>query len=211
MVNNFRFRGQYYDSETGLHYNWHRYYDPKTGRYLTADPIGLAGGINPYVYVQNDPINMIDPYGLFGVEDMPLLPDSWVDFSAGLGDALLWGFGDDLRDALGIGGVDPCSSAYRYGGWTSFAIGSSRLAYGAVAKGYSVLASSGAAASAFRSGLKNAFRLGAGKNWRPPDLSKYATDEALRAAAGRTNPYVNTYAGGVTAAGAAGGSGCGCQ
>jgi RHS repeat-associated protein len=66
VENPFRFQGQYYDAETGYHYNYHRYYDPKTGRYLTPDPIGLAGGINPYVYVQNDPVNWIDPYGLFG-------------------------------------------------------------------------------------------------------------------------------------------------
>jgi RHS repeat-associated protein len=63
-VNNFRFAGQYYDAETGLHYNWHRYYDPKMGRYLTPDPIGLAGGINRYIYANLNPINSIDPLGL---------------------------------------------------------------------------------------------------------------------------------------------------
>jgi RHS repeat-associated protein len=68
------YAGQYYDQETGLHYNYHRYYDPKLGRYLRADPIGLAGGINPYVYTFNNPVNLIDPFGLeapiFGSSDM---------------------------------------------------------------------------------------------------------------------------------------------
>lgn len=64
VVNNFRFAGQYYDQETGLHYNYHRYYDPRTGRYLRADPIGLEGGINLFVYAGNNPINLIDPEGL---------------------------------------------------------------------------------------------------------------------------------------------------
>jgi RHS repeat-associated protein len=67
LANNFRFLGQYYDEETGLYYNYHRYYDPRTGRYLTPDPIGLAGGINLYSYVHNNPINWADPQGLFKI------------------------------------------------------------------------------------------------------------------------------------------------
>jgi len=58
------FPGQYYDQETGLHYNYFRYYDPSTGRYLTADPIGQLAGPNLYSYVGNNPLFWIDPYGL---------------------------------------------------------------------------------------------------------------------------------------------------
>jgi RHS repeat-associated protein len=65
VVNNIRLPGQYYDAETGLHYNYHRYYDPKTGRYLTPDPIGLAGGINLYPYAFCNPISHKDDKGLF--------------------------------------------------------------------------------------------------------------------------------------------------
>jgi RHS repeat-associated protein len=61
---NLRFPGQYYDRETGLHYNHQRYYDPQTGRYISYDPIGLAGGINPYTYVRNNPLRYTDPRGL---------------------------------------------------------------------------------------------------------------------------------------------------
>ncbi len=61
--NPIRFQGQYYDSESGLHYNHFRYYDPQTGRFISQDPIGLLGGINHYQYAPNH-INWIDPLGL---------------------------------------------------------------------------------------------------------------------------------------------------
>jgi RHS repeat-associated protein len=67
VENPFRFPGQYYDSETGLHYNWNRYYDPKTGRYLTPDPIGLEGGVNLFVYAVDNPLTFLDVTG-FTVE-----------------------------------------------------------------------------------------------------------------------------------------------
>ena len=66
ITNNLRFPGQYYDEETELHYNWHRYYDPKFGRYTRPDPIGFLGGTNLYAYCWNNPINIFDNQGLMG-------------------------------------------------------------------------------------------------------------------------------------------------
>ncbi len=73
VTSNLRFPGQYYDAETGKHYNWNRYYDPRSGRYTQTDPIGFGGGDeNLYRYAYGDPTNWIDPMGLY----------SWNEFMA---------------------------------------------------------------------------------------------------------------------------------
>ncbi len=60
-----RYQGQYFDTETGLHYSLSRYYDPDCGRFISRDPIGLMGGLNTYRYGPN-PVFWIDPTGLTG-------------------------------------------------------------------------------------------------------------------------------------------------
>jgi len=65
IPNPLRLPGQYYDAETGLHYNRFRYYSPEWGRYVSKDPLAQAGGLNLYAYVGNNPLNQADPMGLW--------------------------------------------------------------------------------------------------------------------------------------------------
>ena len=131
--------------------------------------------------------------------------DTVVNAAAGLGDGLLLGQGDKLRKFLNIdGGVDSDTLSYKVGSTASFAAGSGRIAYAGLAKGGSILAKSGAHASRFRTNLKKWFGFGLTKNIRVPNLSKYGSDTALRAASGRTNLTMNVYGAGVAASGANG-------
>ncbi len=69
IENNLRFPGQYYDSETGFYYNFHRYYMPEIGRYLREDEVKDKWDFNLYVYVGDRPISLIDSYGLIEIKN----------------------------------------------------------------------------------------------------------------------------------------------
>lgn len=107
VENNLRFQGQYFDEETGLHYNRHRYYNPSTGQFVTQDPAGLLGGVNGYQYAPN-PMLWVDPLGLKAkdcelaklVDDDParaffkikgMIQSGDLDFSTGKDEAVFWG------------------------------------------------------------------------------------------------------------------------
>jgi RHS repeat-associated protein len=65
LSQNIRFPGQWFQAETGLYQNWMRDYDPTTGRYLEADPLGLVDGPSVYGYARQSPVRWTDPEGLF--------------------------------------------------------------------------------------------------------------------------------------------------
>jgi RHS repeat-associated protein len=100
----FRFPGQVFDAESGLHYNLYRDYDPTTGRYLEADSLGLQAGINVYAYAQSSPSNLKDPTGqnVFGLvtlgASINMLKEGVPAYECGQG-------GSDLARTVGRAGL----------------------------------------------------------------------------------------------------------
>jgi RHS repeat-associated protein len=96
-----RFPGQWFQSESGLHQNWMRDYDPTTGRYLQADPLGLVDGASVYGYVKQNPGRLIDPRGEEAVTERTVGVLGVAAFCAAIDGPLP--FGDAI--ALGVLGV----------------------------------------------------------------------------------------------------------
>jgi type VI secretion system secreted protein VgrG len=176
FVFDLRFPGQRYDAVTGLHYNYRRDYDPEAGRYIQVDPIGLAGGINPYLYANGSPLRHTDPLGLYaGIDD------------------LVFATGGALVGLVGQGFSDLLSG--QFSGWEDYA-GS---AIGGAVSGEALLYSGpvgagiagGAATNFSKQALKNLSKKQCGFN-----LTSFASDSA---AGGLTGFIPGVRVAGITA------------
>jgi len=135
---NIRMPGQYVDAESGLFYNWNRYYNPNIGRYISSDPIGIDGGLNTFLYAEANPVMYMDPEGLYSLwdfqGDIADATISGLQGLAGLTDALTLGQSKAYRERTGQDYVDPCDGVYAVGAGLG-AVAQSTALGGSVYKG----------------------------------------------------------------------------
>ena len=172
----------------------------------SKDPIGFDGGNNWYAYVGNNPVNGVDPLGLYGLWDFGY--DS-LNFASGLGNAITFGgttwLAEQLSsdsDAAIIRQAKNCSGSFKAGEWASLGLGAGRLAYAGLSKGASLAYAAedasmadAEAASAIRNSLKKWFRVNPWSTYKVYPFEQmqatYGTANEIIAAAGRTDKIIN--------------------
>jgi RHS repeat-associated protein len=195
IQNRFLWQGREYSWKTGLYYFRTRWYEPVTGRWLSQDAIGIAGGLNQYVFCADSPVNFVDPFGLDWFDNL-------ANFFAGAGDVLSFGATRKIRDAFPEYYMqDYSSGSYKGGEWTgmgySLTLGGGRLAYAGAAKGGSMFllrqgatAANTAKAVRYRNALKTGFNLGMTSKGKMMTMAKawnkYEDYAEIIRAAGRT-------------------------
>lgn len=151
----YQFTGREFDNFTGLHYYRARFYDANLGRFISEDPIGLAGGINKYGYVKNSPLNFTDSLGL--VQDGPtnflrdpVAHDSYLNLGG-----LTNGLSNTVSDLLGLDII--AQSAYTVGDYCR--PNSERAMAGIIGLGVAALDIAGGSSvgSAINGGIKAVF------------------------------------------------------
>ncbi|MYR42002.1 hypothetical protein GTW67_08175 [Streptomyces sp. SID5910] len=159
-----RFPGQYYDPETGLHYNYFRHYDPETARYLTNDPLGLEPAPNPILYVDN-PQRWTDALGL--------APDACTNQVAlGIRDPHNNG-GDDLRRF-----ANGNNYTHYLDNWTDFESHVRAAAHNPDVHLHIVMDGFSGGTPSER--FMNAYRAGMGDNWFATEREMYHVGKAVR-------------------------------
>ncbi|MBI2346001.1 MAG: RHS repeat-associated core domain-containing protein, partial [Deltaproteobacteria bacterium] len=195
------------DATTGLYYMRARYYDPAQGRFISKDPIGMAGGINQYTYTENNPMSFSDPSGLFALPAV-LIP-CVAGGAAGVIGTGLWDIGKTALGSMTTLSWKPNFSGWGYvgnfaGGCVAFYAGSVGMVVGGPVGAYTVgRATSGAVSDAVTQKLN--ILTGVQKDpfsWKSVGLSAGANlipvDKLIPGLGGKAKKFLTVVAGKIT-------------